>query len=232
DVDKPEPRLAEHARPPAETTQRKAKRGSTESRRWIRAQLSNQEMRNAQLVGVNPEFVEWLRDLADRESFVSLLRLPERDKERMYDEELVLRFLFIHAKHDDEISRIRNFQDELEDFALTLALEFRDDQRAELTRVFETTFDLLQQADEDVLRRWDSSKQMFVGGFLNTSFEAIGMGLGFHIANGNKYRTDIKEAASELWAQPDMTRKFATGKSTEARLRLMVPKGRAILLQH
>ncbi|WP_336627036.1 MULTISPECIES: hypothetical protein, partial [unclassified Microbacterium] len=36
--DKPEPRLAEHARPPAETTQRKAKRGSTESRRWIRAQ--------------------------------------------------------------------------------------------------------------------------------------------------------------------------------------------------
>uniref|UniRef100_UPI0030170808 hypothetical protein n=1 Tax=Microbacterium sp. MMO-79 TaxID=3081285 RepID=UPI0030170808 len=40
DVDKPEPRLAEHARPPAETTQRKAKRGSTESRRWIRAQYS------------------------------------------------------------------------------------------------------------------------------------------------------------------------------------------------
>uniref|UniRef100_UPI00301A8C42 hypothetical protein n=2 Tax=unclassified Microbacterium TaxID=2609290 RepID=UPI00301A8C42 len=40
DVDKPEPRLAEHARPPAETTQRKAKRGSTESRRWIRAQNS------------------------------------------------------------------------------------------------------------------------------------------------------------------------------------------------
>ncbi|WP_337007451.1 hypothetical protein, partial [Microbacterium sp. LB12] len=38
DVDKPEPRLAEHARPPAETTQRKAKRGSTESRRWIRAE--------------------------------------------------------------------------------------------------------------------------------------------------------------------------------------------------
>lgn len=193
------------------------------------SKLSNQEVRNAQLVGVNPDFVEWLGELAERESFVSLLRLPETDKVRKYDEELVLRFLFLHEKKNEEVAAVRNFQDELEEFAIALALSFPDDERDRLGEVFTQTFDTLQGADDDILRRWDPLKKSFAGGFLNTSFEALAVGLGYHIANGSPVRSDVRAAAIEFWSQPEMIKKFATGKSTEARLRLMVPKGREIL---
>lgn len=193
------------------------------------SKLSNQEIRNAQLVGVNPDFVEWLAELANRESFVALLRLPENDRSMKYDEELALRFLFLHSKSDEEISKIRNFQDELEEFSVGLALTFSNEISEPLGDTFAETFDRLQTADEDLLRRWDPQKSRFTGGFLNTSFEALAVGLGYLIRNGLHARTDLREAAIEFWNEPEMTKKFATGKSTEARLRLMVPKGRAIL---
>lgn len=193
------------------------------------SKLSNQEIRNAQLVGVNPDFVVWLSELANRESFVSLLRLPDADKAKKYDEELALRFLFLHSKSNDEILQIRNFQDELEEFSVALALTFSDDAKDRLGRVFGETFDRLQAADEDVLRRWDGQKKRFTGGFLNTSFEALAIGLGYLLMEGSTPRSDLLEAAIEFWNEPEMTTKFATGKSTEARLRLMVPKGREIL---
>ncbi|WP_337026881.1 helix-turn-helix transcriptional regulator, partial [Microbacterium sp. LB16] len=56
----PEPRLAEHARPPAETTQRKAKRGSTESRRWIRAEPAQLMRLGEDRVGM---LIPWLDEL-------------------------------------------------------------------------------------------------------------------------------------------------------------------------
>lgn len=193
------------------------------------SKLSNQEIRNAQLVGVNPDFVVWLSELANRESFISLLRLPEIDKSKKYDEELALRFLFLHSKSNEAILGIRNFQDELEEFSANLAQSFSDDAKDRLGTVFGETFDRLQEADEDILRRWDTSKKKFTGGFLNTSFEALAIGLGYLLREGTAPRPDLREAAIEFWNEPEMTKKFATGKSTEARLRLMVPKGREIL---
>ncbi len=193
------------------------------------SRLSNQEIRNAQLVGVNPDFVAWLSELAGRESFVSLLRLPDADKAKKYDEELALRFLFLHTKSNEEIAEIRNFQDELEEFSGALALNFSSDSKDRLGGVFEETFDKLHAADEDVLRRWDAQKGRFTGGFLNTSFEALAVGLGYLLKEGRTPRPNLREAAIDFWNEPEMTKKFATGKSTEARLRLMVPKGREIL---
>ncbi|MFI2563545.1 DUF262 domain-containing protein [Paenarthrobacter sp. NPDC018779] len=193
------------------------------------SKLSNQEIRNAQLVGVNPTFVAWLSELANRESFVSLLRLPDADKAKKYDEELALRFLFLHTKSNEEIFAIRNFQDELEEFSADLAQSFSDDVKDQLGASFAETFDRLQSADEDILRRWDAQKEKFTGGFLNTSFEALAIALGYLLREGTPSRSDLRDAAIEFWNEPEMIKKFATGKSTEARLRLMVPKGREIL---
>lgn len=193
------------------------------------SKLSNQEIRNAQLVGVSPDFVEWLGELANHDSFVALLRLPEGDKSKKYDEELVLRFLFLHSKTNDEILKVRNFQDELESFSINQALSFTSDVKNSVGRVFRRTFDTLQAADEDLLRRWDPDKRRFTGGFLNTSFEVFAVGLGYLLTKNLNIREDLREATIEFWSMPDMNKKFATGKSTEARLRLMVPKGREIL---
>ena len=163
------------------------------------------------------------------ESFVALLRLPDSDKDKKYDEEIALRFLFLHAKNDDEVGRIRNFQDELEEFAISFAIGFTEEKGEELGRVFRKTFEILHEADGGLLRRWDVNKEAFTGGFLNTSFEALALPLGFLISNELGHREDVRNAAIEFWSRPEMTTKFATGKSTETRLRIMVPMGREIL---
>ncbi|SEF23768.1 Protein of unknown function DUF262 [Amycolatopsis pretoriensis] len=193
------------------------------------SKLSSQEIRNAQLVGVNPDFVEWLTGLASHEAFGTLIRLPENDIKRKYDEELVLRFLYLHEKSDDEIRSIRNFQDGLEEFSINLAINFDYDYRVAAERVFRDTFDRLVAADEKILGRWDGAKQDFKGGFLNSSFEALAVSLGYLIRNSIDARTDLRECAIEFWSLDAMTARFATGKSTEARLSMMVPAGREII---
>ena len=193
------------------------------------SKLSNQEIRNAQLVGVNPEFVEWISALSARESFSTLIRLPENDLKRKYDEELVLRFLYLYEKSDQEIAGIRNFQDGLEDFATDLALNFDVDYKDRAEKTFNETFDLLLQADEKILGKWDASKGDFKGGFLNSSFEALAISLGFLLKSGSGVKSDLRQCAIDFWSIPEMNTRFATGKSTEARLKLMVPTGREIM---
>lgn len=193
------------------------------------SRLSNQEIRNAQLVGVNPDFVEWVGSLASHDSFSTLIRLPENDIKRKYDEELVLRFLYLHAKDDAEIAGIRNFQDGLEDFAVELALQFDPAYKAAAESTFRETFDRLLKADEKILGKWDAGKGDFRGGFLNSSFEALAISLGYLLKNGSAVRADLRQCAIDFWSLPQMTTRFATGKSTEARLSLMVPEGRKII---
>lgn len=193
------------------------------------SKLSNQEIRNAQLVGVNSDFVEWLSSLATHETFVSLLSLPDSSMRKKYDEELVLRFLYLHALSDDQIKGLRNFQDGLQEFAISLALTFDEDYKRQAEQVFKATFDLLSGADEKILGRWDSAKQDFKGGFLNSSFEALAISLGYLLSRGEDVRGDLRACAIEFWNLPEMTARFATGKSTEARLTMMVPAGREII---
>lgn len=193
------------------------------------SKLSSQEIRNAQLVGVNSDFVEWLTSLASHESFATLTRVPDNLLRQKYDEELVLRFLYLHEKSDDEIRSIRNFQDGLEAFSIDLAINFKDDYKREVERIFGKTFDLLARADEKILGRWDATKQDFKGGFLNSSFEALAVSLGYLLRENINIRTDLRDCAIEFWGLPQMTARFATGKSTEARLSLMVPAGREII---
>lgn len=193
------------------------------------SKLSNQEIRNAQLVGVNSDFVEWLSDLAAHDSFVTLLRLPEVQTKKKYDEELVLRFLYLHEKSDEEIGAIRNFQDGLQEFSIDLALDFTEVYKGQASQVFKETFDLLVGADEKILGRWDSVRRDFKGGFLNSSFEALAISLGYLLRNQVAARADLRQCAIDFWSLPEMTARFATGKSTEARLNMMVPAGRGII---
>jgi hypothetical protein len=174
------------------------------------SKLSSQEIRNAQLVGVNSEFVEWVSELARHEAFVTLIRLPENDVKRKYDEELVLRFLYLHARSDDDIRTIRNFQDGLEDFSINLALNFDADYKQNAERIFRETFDLLAAADEKILGRWDDVKHDFKGGFLNSSFEALAISLGYLLLNQIDVRPDLRQCAIDFWSLPTMTARFAT----------------------
>jgi len=190
--------------------------------------LTAQEIRSALLVSVNPEFQTWLEGLARSSKFAETIGLPEKDIEEQYDLELVLRFLILHAREDISQSSLRGLGALLDDSAVSLAEDF-DQQRDKLQWVFDETFDVLQVAGRDAFRKWDSERESFVRGFLNTAFEVIAMGLGYHVSGGTPYRADVLDASRELWNRPEMTTRFATGVSTEARLARMLPVGRELM---
>jgi hypothetical protein len=190
--------------------------------------LTGQEMRSALLVAVSPEFFSWIEGLAACEQFVACTLLSERLLDERFDLELVLRFLILHDRPEERLTlgSLRDFTQVLDDESVALAARFPKG-ISEFDKVFRETFSVIAGNGADrVFRKWDPVRRQFKGSFLNTAFEVFGLGMGFHVARGTPYRTDLLEAAQEFW--DEMESGYATGKSTEARLIQFIPKGRAI----
>lgn len=190
--------------------------------------LTAQEVRSALLVSVNPEFQAWIESLAQSEDFTSTVALTDKDLEQQYDLELLIRFVVLHSMENTSQSALRGRGSLFDDAAVDIAEHF-EERHDGLEAMFKTTFHVLSQGGVDVFRKWDLDRQAFVRGFLNTAFEVIAMGLGYHVARGTPYRTDVIQAAKELWTREDMTTRYATGLSTEARLAKMLPLGRELM---
>jgi hypothetical protein len=95
---------------------------------------------------------------------------------------------------------------------------------------FKKTFDVIAANGGDtVFHKWHAKRKYFFGAFLNTAFEVFALGLGYRIANGLPYRTDLLEIAREFWTLPELKGGFATGRATEARLVDFIPRGRLLL---
>lgn len=191
--------------------------------------LSTQEIRNALLVGISSDFVSWIRTLAGYHPFAEVTQLSDRDLERKYDEELVLRFLFLSSLSDENVRGLSTFQEQLENFAIELAEDADPDRLTKLETIFKETFDLLFAANVDILKKWNLQKNRFEGGFSNTSFEAVATAVGYGIRSHATLRDDLEDAAIEFWSKPKVTKRFATGKSTEQRIKITVPLGRQIV---
>lgn len=189
--------------------------------------LTAQEMRSALLVSVDPSFFEWVEELSQDENFVSTTALSDRLTEEQYDIELILRFLVLHKKTKINSGSLKNFTDVLTNDSIVIAEKFPEF-KAKHEFAFYETFSLLGTFGPDVFRKWDSSKREFVGGFLNTAFEIVAIGLGWNLRKGVPHRTDIPAVVKALWARPEMKAGFATGMATETRLARMLPIGRQI----
>lgn len=192
------------------------------------SKLTAQEIRSASLVSVNPDFQLWIESLSKHPGFADTVILSDVEIEQQYDLEMVLRFLVLHDRTDISQSSLRSLGDLLDDEAISMASTFPLSQ-GELERRFFETFDVIGAGGRDVFRKWDAGRSQFTRGFLNTAYEVIAMGLGFHVASNTPYRTDALAAAKELWSRPEMTTRFATGVSTEARLARMLPIGRDLM---
>lgn len=193
--------------------------------------LTSSEMRSALLVAVSPDFFAWLEGLASEPSFVETTLMSDRLLDERFDLELVERFLVLHDRPENKltVSTLRDLPELLDNETVELASLFPKRSR-KLASVFKVTFAVIAANGGDkVFRRWDVSRDEFKGSFLNTSFEVFALGLGYHIANGTKYRTDLVSAVKEFWSRPEMQSGFATGRSTEARLTQFVPLGRELL---
>lgn len=192
--------------------------------------LSPQEIRSAMIAGTNSECLSWLTGLAARSGFRECVGLSERLVDEQYDLELVLRFLMLHEFDVfDGRRKLSDFARRLNEWSVDLALEFSA-RAPQLEHVFTTTFDILaENGGDQVLRKWDNERSEFRGSFLNTAFEVLAIGAGYHISRDATCRTDFASAAQELWGIPEMSTRFATGLATQDRLVKTLPLGRKLM---
>jgi len=193
--------------------------------------LTAQETRSALLVAVSGDFFSWLEELAVYPSFVQSVGLSDRLIEERFDLELVVRFLVLHNRPKEKITltSLRDFSSVLDDESVKLASRHPSD-AAELSRAFKTTFDYISDnGGEKIFRKWDEGRGEYKGAFLGTAFEVFALGIGYHVANGTVYKSDLLSLSKAFWNRPEMVGGFATGRSTERRLVQFVPMGREFL---
>lgn len=191
--------------------------------------LTGQEIRSALIAGTNDRALKWLQALAAKPHFVSTVPLSDRLIDEQYNLELVLRFLMLHNRDFSKgTTGLGDFSTRLDEWSIDFASDFPRDKDA-LEKVFDQTFTFIQDhGSEDIFRKWNASKERFQGAFLNTSFEALALGVGYQFANALTPRDDLEEAARELFTTQGLGLGFSTGLATESRLAKTVPIGRKI----
>ena len=192
--------------------------------------LTPQEMRAALIASVNSDCLEWLGELARNSGTAELLSLSDRQLERQYDVELVLRFFYLAEQEALSQGELRGFARVLYDYGLDIACGYPDDRSQQLGVVFQDTMSLVAgSVGAGFFRRYYPDENAFKGPFLNTAFEALGSSIGFRLIREMPLRSDLAEVAKEFWAREELEGGFATGRSTESRISEYVPIGRDLL---
>ncbi len=191
-------------------------------------QLSDQEMRNCLLLMVNKDFFRWLEELASYPAFADIISLTDRAREERYDMELAVRFITLRTIDLLELRGLTDVSTFLTDSVL--ALSDADINTREEERIFKKTFDLLNMAlSDDSFRRYNVEKERFMGGFLVSVYEAIGIGLGHNADVWNDTEADraaINEFAKSIWTNPDFTGHQGSGVRGTDRIPHTVSLGR------
>ena len=190
--------------------------------------LTRQELRSCLIISNNRKFYYWLDELRKHQNFIDTVALAGRLVSEQYDLELVLRFLIFRTLDLDSIRGIGNIGEFLDfksiDFATSdIDLEVEG-------RRFRNTFDILAGFGEDVFRKYNQGKERFQGAFLNTAYEVIALGLGYHI---DYYADHPDEAmaldrAKRFWQDTSFGPGFSTGMRADTRMTRTIPRGREL----
>lgn len=156
------------------------------------SKLSDQEVRNALLLMINPSAQHWIEELAKNENFIEVLPISEKQQNESYYNELVIRYFALRYIKDRLISRdikwktiIDNHSDVapyLDQFVTTI---FNDDfDYNEEKRIFEQTFEYLnEQFGEKAFKKFNEIKNDYVGAISIPLFEMISYGVSMPFQN-------------------------------------------------
>jgi len=190
--------------------------------------LSDQEVRNSILILLNREMYRWIKQLSEDENFMECIALTDRAADEQYDMELVLRFLVFRRLPEEELMNIGDIGDFLTDkmteFARQKAFPYEREKTA-----FCTTFRLLrEEAGSDSFRRYDSEKKRFLGGFLLSAYEAVGLGIGYNFQTVAKTPGSIQKKVRRIWDDGEFRNNAGSGVRASSRLPKMIPYGRKL----
>lgn len=190
--------------------------------------LEPQEVRNCLMIMAFPKLYDWIRDLAEDPHFMSTISLSERLVTEQYPMELVTRFLTFRKLPMAGLSTVGDIGDFLNDKLETLH-RLTKSQRAVEEKAFKETFRFIDTSlADDAFRRFDKSKNKFLGSFLISGFEAVALGLGFNTDSGGKLGVIRKfdQKVKAIWSHADFTRNSGSGIRASIRIPKIVPLGR------
>jgi Protein of unknown function DUF262 len=190
--------------------------------------LTRQELRSCLIISNDRQFYYWLDSLRSHEGFRETVALANRLNSEQYDLELVLRFLIFRTLDLDSIRSVGNIGEFLDQKSVEFA-SAGIDLDAEGSR-FRQTFDILSTFGDDVFRKYNQEKERFQGSFLNTAYEVVALGLGFHIDYYADHpdQSNALERAKEFWQDRTFGPGFSTGMRADTRMTRTIPKGREL----
>ena len=198
-------------------------------------QLSDQELRNAILVMLNPTAYEWLRELAEDPNFQSCTPLSERAMDRQDNLELITRFLVFRRLEQDQLNWSGDFERFLTKcISLVAQKEDFDLIREVEERAFRTTFEILSNTlGEDIFRKYDANRHRHYGPVMMSAFELIAMGLGYNFEAYEEAGRHIEpeklvESARSVWSNPEFTNNSGSGVGVSTRIKANLPLGRTM----
>lgn len=134
--------------------------------------LTEQEIRNCIYRDISPEFNDFLKRIADNENFRALIDLDDEQIERLYHEELALRFISLYQN----ISHVKGSIAQHMTAFMKQALENKEFEYVKYEKIFTDVFALLHQAplDRSIFR------QKKGGQFATSLYDVITIGVGEH----------------------------------------------------
>lgn len=196
--------------------------------------LSDQELRNAILVMVNPEVYRWIENLAQDENFQACLPITDRDRDEQYDLELVTRFVIFRRLDDEQLRTVRDLGEFLNDRITDFAQSERFLRTMELeSAAFQFTFEkLADQMGENSFRKYDFQRDRYFGGFSISAFEPVAMGLGYHFETYQNHQdqlpNDFNQITKQLWANREFVNNSGSGVRASSRVWRNIPLGRQL----
>ena len=194
------------------------------------SQLSDQELRNAILIMVNPDAFRWIEYLARDENFQACIALSDRLLSERYDLELVTRFLVFRSLEESQLGSIGDIGEFLTDSMVEFAAHdgFQQAKSVE-EEAFRVTFSSLATSLGDrSFRKYDTVKERHLGGFLISAFEPVALGIGYNFAHytGGTGVEGIEDKGKELWADCNFLSRSGSGVRASTRIPSNIPLGR------
>ena len=196
------------------------------------SRLSDQELRNAMLIMINPDAYRWIESLAKDENFQDCIALSDRLMSEQYDLDLVTRFVVLRNLDEDRLKSIGDIGEFLTDRVVELAEseKFSETKSVE-EEAFKRTFaHLAKSLGDRSFRKYDAAKSRHYGGFLISAFEPIALGLGYNFEhyNSNVDAKKIEEISKNLWGNAEFLKHSGMGVRASIRIPSNIPLGRHI----
>lgn len=181
---------------------------------------SNQEVRNNVMIMINPDIFRWFNNLASNSDFQETLAISERLSDEQYHMELLLRFIALKNYEYNNKKDVGDFLDDIND-------EILNNDNVDMAGIetnFIKTFSTLNRVLGDKsFKKYNGDD--FKGKFLESSYEAISVGLATNIDDYNFPEDDelLFEKVKALYCEQTMIRTTGSGSNAKVRIPKLVP---------